>query len=131
MDDLSAVGLYFERKFASWATAEVSAAQHIRRLGRNGLIAEFRSDEDFDVVCRYLRRASDVQYVHDTEYSELKTRVRESVVRQSGTRRGIERQVELIVRAVLLACGVSPFGQRLVRIAGALPRSGLTNPPSR
>lgn len=131
MDDLSAIGLYFQRKFASWTRVEGSVARYVRRLGRNGLVAEFRSDEDFDAVRRYLHRTSDVQYVHDAGYSELKTKVRESLVGQPGTPCGTERRVELIVRAALLAYGVSPFGQRLVRIAGALPRSGLTDPPSR
>lgn len=129
MDDIAAVGRYFERKCASWESAEGSVDAHIRRLGRNGLVAEFRSDPDFDDVCRYLHRVSDVQYVQDTGFSEFKTTVRGSVFGRSSGARSAQRQVELIVRAALLACGVSPFGARLVRIAGALPRSGGRDPP--
>ena len=130
MDDLTAVGRYFQRKGGGWNSTEGSVAAHIRRVGRNGLVAEFRSDPDFDDVRRYLQRTSDVQYVHDTGYSELKTTVRESLFGPSGGASGVQRQVELIVRAALLACGVTPFGERLVRIAGALPRSGGRDPPS-
>ena len=123
MDDLAAVGLYFGRKCESWNATEGSVAAHLRRVGRDGLVAEFRSDSEFDGVSRYLHRVSDVQYVQDTGYSAFKTVVRESVVGPSGSVRGTQRQVEQIVGAALLACGVTPFGERLVRIAGALPRA--------
>lgn len=130
MDDLTAAGLYFERKGASWSSTDGSVAAHIRRVGRNGLVVEFRSDRDFDAVRRYLHRASDVQYVHDTGYSEFKTKVRESLFGPSHPVSEAKRQVERIVRAAFLACEVTPFGERLVRIAGALPRSGGRDPPS-
>lgn len=131
MDDLEAAVAFFRRKAALWVSTEGSVSAHLRRLGTKRLVAEFRSDEDFEGVRRYLHRTSDVQYVHDTGCSELQTKVRESLVGLSGTSRGAERQAELMVRAALLAYGVSPFGQRLVRIAGALPRSGLSDPPSK
>jgi hypothetical protein len=122
MDDLTAVGDYFARRGALWTSSEGSVAAHLRRLGRNGLVAEFRSDPDFDVVSRYLHRMVDVQYVHDTAFSDFKAKVQESFLGPSGVGRGSQRQVSLIIRAALLACGVSPFGERLERIAGALPR---------
>lgn len=130
MDDLTAAVLYFERKGESWTSTEGSVASHIRRVGRSGLVAEFRSDRDFEVVCRYLHRTSDVQYVQDTGYSELKTKVRESLFGPSANLGRVQRQVGLIVRAAMLACGVTPFGERLVRIAGALPRSEEPDPSS-
>ncbi|HKN06503.1 MAG TPA: hypothetical protein VJ021_02710 [Thermoplasmata archaeon] len=86
------------------------------------MVTEFRSDPDFDDVRRYLNRVGDVQYVHDAGYSEFKTKVQESIFGPPGSVRGVQRQVGLIVRAAMLACGVAPFGERLVRIAGALPR---------
>jgi len=122
MDDLAAVGEYFGRKGALWTSSEGSVAAHLRRFGRNRLVAEFRSDPDFDAVSRYLHRMSDVQYVHDTGYSDFTAKVQESILGPSGVGRGAQRQVSLIVRAALLASGVSPFGERLVRIAGNLPR---------
>lgn len=121
MDDLEAAGVYFERKAAQWVSTEGSVSAHLHHVGKKGLVAEFRSDQEFDDVRRYLHRMSDVQYVHDTGYSEFRTKVQGSIVGSSGSVRGDQRQVEQIVRAALLACGVSPFGQRLVRIAGALP----------
>ena len=123
MDELTALGLYFERKVALWTSTEGSVAAHFRRIGRNGLVAEFRSDPDFDDVRRYLHRMSDVQYVHDAAYSEFKTKVQESISGPPGSMQGVQGRVSLIVRAAMLACGVSPFGERLVRIAGALPRN--------
>ena len=123
MSDLAAVGEYFEQKGARWASTDGSVSTHLRRLGRNGLIAEFRSDPDFEAISRYLHRLSDVQYVDDPGYSEFTTKVQESIFGPSARARGVQRQVDLIVRAALLACGVSPFGERLVRIAGNLPRA--------
>jgi len=122
MDDLEAVGEYFSRKGALWNSSEGSAAAHLRRVGRNGLIAEFRSDTDFDAVRRYLYRMVDVQYVHDSAFSDFKAKVQESILGPAQTSRSAQRHVGLIFRAALLACGVSPFGERLERIAGALPR---------
>jgi DNA-binding transcriptional ArsR family regulator len=123
MDDLAAVGRYLERKRARWTSTDGSVSTHLRRLGRNGLIAEFRSDPDFEATSRYLHRLSDVQYVYDTGYSEFRTKVQGSIFGLPPHARGVPRQVDLIVRAALLACGVSPFGERLVRIAGNLPRA--------
>ena len=123
MDDLTAVGEYFERKGARWTSTDGSVSTHLRRLGRNGLIAEFRSDPDFESITRYLHRLSDVQYVDDTGYSEFRAKVQQSIFGPSTRAKGVRRQVDLIVRAALLACGVSPFGQRLVRIVGNLPRA--------
>jgi hypothetical protein len=122
MDDLAAVGEYFARTAAHWTSSEGSIAAHLRRVGRNGLVAEFRSDPDFDAVRRYLHRMVDVQYVHDTAFSDFKTKVQESIPGPSGVGKGSPRQVSLMIRAALLASGVSPFGERLERIAGALPR---------
>jgi hypothetical protein len=121
MDDLAGVGEYFERKRTLWTSAEGSVTAHLRRLGRNGLVAEFRADPDFDGVSRYLHRVSEVLYVHDTAYSGFKAKVQESILGPSDVRGGARRQVSLIIRAALLASGVSPFGERLVRIGGALP----------
>ena len=123
MDDLTAVGEYFERKGARWTSTDGSVSTHLRRLGRNGLVAEFRSDPDFESITRYLHRLSDVQYVDDTGYSEFRAKVQQSIFGPSARAKGVRRQVDLIVRAALLACGVSPFGQRLVRIVGNLPRA--------
>jgi hypothetical protein len=123
MDDLAAVGEYFARKGARWTSTDGSVSAYLRRLGRSGLIAEFRSDPDFEPVSRYLLRLSDVQYVDDPGYSEFKTKVQESVFGPSARARGVKRQVDRIALAALLACGVSPFGERLVRIAGNLPRA--------
>lgn len=131
MDGLEGAGAYFRTKAVQWVRGDGSIAAHIRRVGQKGLVTEFRSDPGFDEVRRYLDRVSKVQYVQDTGCSDLRTRVQESVLRSSVRGRRVERQVDQIVRAALLACGISPFGQRLVRIAGALPRSGLTEPPSR
>jgi hypothetical protein len=122
MDDLAAVGDYFERKRALWTSSEGSVAAHLRHAGRNGLVAEFRSDPDFVAVSRYLYRMVDVQYVHDTALSDFKARVQESILGTAHLGRGAQRQVSLIIRAALLASGVSPLGERLERIAGALPR---------
>lgn len=122
MDDLEAAGVYFERKAAQWTSTEGSVSGHLRRVGKKGLVAELRSDPGFDDVRRYLHRMSDVQYVHDTGYSELTTKVQESVFGSPSSVREVHRQVDQIVRAAMLACGVAPFGERLVRIAGALPR---------
>jgi hypothetical protein len=124
MDDVAAVGAYFERKAARWTSTEGSVAAHVRRVGRDGLIAEFRSDGDFNDVCRYLHRMSDVQYVHDTAYSEFKAQVRESIFGGSGDVWGARREVGVIIRAAMMACRVAPAGERLVRIVGALPRQG-------
>jgi hypothetical protein len=66
---------------------------------------------------------SDAQYVHDAGYSEIRTKVRESISGTRGSLKGVQGPVSLIVRAALLTCGVAPFGERLVRIVGALPRS--------
>ena len=122
MDDLTAVGDYFARIGALWTSSEGSIAAHLRRLGRNGLVAEFRADPDFDAVSRYLHRMVDVQYVHDTAFSDFKRRVQESILGPSRVGRAAQREVSIVIRAALLACGVSPFGERLERIAGALPR---------
>jgi len=122
MDEVVAVDEYFERKGALWTSSEGSVAAHLRRMGRSKLVTEFRSDPDFEVVSRYLHRVSDVQYVHDTGYSEFKAKVRRSILGPSFVGKQAQRQVDQIVRAALLACGVSPFGERLVRVAGALPR---------
>jgi hypothetical protein len=123
MDDLIAAGAYFQRKAGDWASTDGSVAVHLRRLGRSGLIAEFRSDPDFEVVGRYLHRLSDVQYVHDANYTEFRAQVRESVFGRASSIRGVPRQTDSIVRAAMMACGIVPFADRLVRIAGNLPRA--------
>ena len=122
MGDLPAVGLFFQRKGEDWTATDGSVAAHLRRLGRNGLISEFRSDPEFDVVVRYLHRIQDVQYVHDANYAEFNALVRESVFGGARPVQGVHRHVESIVRAVMLASGIAPFADRLVRIAGNLPR---------
>lgn len=129
MDDLAAVGRYFERKQVDWKSTDGSVAAHVRRVGKKGLVAEFRTDGEFDTIGRYLHRVSDVQYVHDTGYAEFKTKVRDSLFGPSGNASEVERQVNVIVPAALLACGITPFGERLVRIAGALPRPASRDPP--
>lgn len=121
MDELEAAAAYFGRKAAQWVSTDGSTSAHLRRVGQQGLVVEFRNDRDFDDVRRYLDGVSRVQYVQDTGYSEFRTKVQHSVFGSSGTARGGRRQVDQIVRAALLAYGVSPFGQRLVRVAGALP----------
>ena len=122
MDDLAAVGAYFERKAAQWTSEEGSVKAHLLRVGKDGLVAEFHSDPDFEAVRRYLHHLSDVQYVQDTGYSGFTSKVVESIFGSSGHVRGARRQVGQIVRASILAYGVTPLGQRLARIAGALPR---------
>ncbi len=62
------------------------------------------------------------RYVHDTAFSDFKRRVQESILGPSRVGRAAQREVSIVIRAALLACGVSPFGERLERIAGALPR---------
>lgn len=131
MGELERVSAYFRSKVVQWARVDGSVSAHLRRVGPKGLVAEFRSDPEFADVRRYLGRVSQVQYVQDTGYSELGTKVQESVFGSPASGRGTQRQVDQIVRAVLLAGGVSPFGQRLVRIAGALPRTEWTGPPTR
>ena len=87
MDNLAAVGEYFERKGALWTSSEGSVAAHLRRVGRNGLVAEFRSDPDFDVVSRYLHRMVDVQVTSPTRVfptSKRRCRSRLLVRRVSG-----------------------------------------------
>jgi hypothetical protein len=124
MDDLSGIGEYFDRKVSAWSSRDGSVAAHLRKLGRDGLVTEFRSDPEFAVVSRYLERANDVQYAHDAGYSEFKSKVRESISGPSGVEPAAQKQVsELVVRASMLASGVSPRGLSLVKIAGALPRS--------
>jgi len=113
MDELTAAGAYFRRKAVDWASTDGSVTAHFRRLGRDGLIAEFRADPDFEVVFRYLHRVQNVQYVHDSTYAGFRDQVR-SVFRD-------RRQAETVVRAALMASGISPFADRLVRVAGALP----------
>jgi len=122
MDELTDVGRYFARSAKAWAATDGSVASHLRRLGRDGLISELRSDPEFDAVVRYLHRIHDVQYVHDVNYDEFRAIVRGSVFGPPSVGKGTARQVNSIVRAALLACGIVPFADRLVRIAGNLPR---------
>lgn len=58
MDELSAVGRYFEQKVADWGSRDGLAAAHLRRIGRDGLVSEFRTDPNFSVVSRYLRQGA-------------------------------------------------------------------------
>ena len=122
MDDLTDLGRFFEGRAKVWTATDGSVAAHLRRLGRDGLISEFRSDPGFDAVVRYLHRVQDVQYVHDANYDEFRAKVRESVFGTPSLGGGTARQVNAIVRAAMLACGIVPFADRLVRIAGNLPR---------
>lgn len=122
MDDLAGVAQYFQRKGDLWSSTDGSVAAHLRRLGRDGLVVEFRSDPGFEVVRVYLHRISDAQYVHDVRYPEFRACVRDSVFGATRRSREAQQQTRSIVRAALLAAGVDPWGDRLVRLAGALPR---------
>jgi hypothetical protein len=121
MEGLSAVGQYFDLKVADWRSRDGSVAAHLRRLGRDGLVSELLADPDFGVVSQYLHRTSDVQYVHDAGYVGFKSRVRASVSIPGSFEAANERSAGAIVRASMLAAGVSPLGRSMVKLTGALP----------
>ena len=124
MADTAACGRYFQRKASQWIAAEGSVEAHVRRLGKAGLVDEFRKDGDFGEVCRYFHELEGTQYVHDLGYTQLRSEVLQSMKGQVGDRFEAQLGGELstIINALAWACGFSATEQRFVRIVGALPR---------
>ena len=122
MDDLDACGCYFEATILRWISADGSVREHLRRVGRDGLIAELRSDASFSVVCSYLHGLTSVQYVHDPRYGRFRARITQALEAQFRGASEARRTAAQVVRASFLACGMSPVSDRWVRVSGALPR---------
>lgn len=115
---------YLRTKASQWAASDGSVEHHVRRVGKLGLAAEFRADDGFLPVSRYLHSAGDAPYVQDAGYAEFRSLVRTSLERAVAPRSApvSRRDLTIIVDAALLACGLSPVVHRTVRIVGALPR---------
>ena len=124
MADTEACALYFRDRASRWIRDEGSVAAHVQRLGPTGLAEEFRTDDGFLPVSRYLHSVGDMPYVQDAGYAEFRSLVRMSLERAVAPRSApvSRRDLRIIVDAALLACGLSPVVHRTVRIVGALPR---------
>ena len=122
MDELETCGCYFEEAILRWISVDGSVQEHLRRVGRDGLIDELRSDASFLVVCRYLHRLTDVQYVHDPRYGRFRARITRAFAAQFQGASEARRTATRVVWASFLACGISPVSDRWVRVSGGLPR---------
>ena len=122
MDDLEACDRYFAKKAAQWVSVAGSVERHLRAIGTRGLVGELRADREFSVVCTYLHRLHDVQYVHDPRYTRFRDQVRHALEGRHRSLAGGRRAVATVVEASLLACGIQAVSDRMVRIVGALPR---------
>lgn len=120
MDELSPCGRFFEARARRWIAADGSVAGHLRRVERVGLAAEFRSDPHIEELRAYVHRISDVAYVQDSTYANLRAQVRRAM-NGPGTR-VTRRDLDMIVSVTFEVCGIDPLGNRLVRIVGNLPR---------
>jgi hypothetical protein len=101
---------YFRRKFAEWEHAEGSAANHIRRVGRQGLAQEFGLDPAFSEVCQYVKIAGK---------AELRNSTYRNAQELLGDLFGIPLVpvIEILLAAVADACGYKTEAQESAEAA--------------
>lgn len=107
MSDPYAVSRYFQNKASDWIQSDGSVKAHVRRVGKDGLADEFRTDGAFGEVC---------ELVH--EFGELQARAHivKSLEGFVGDQFGwpLVGEMDIIVGAMALACGFTTLGEKLV-----------------
>ncbi|MDE1818310.1 MAG: hypothetical protein KGI19_06880 [Thaumarchaeota archaeon] len=103
---------YFKNKCIEWNNAppHYHVGHNIKNKGKSGLVQEFRNDYTFqNIVCPYVK-----EYAQGKEKEQLSEIVKEGIAIVQGDLLGIE--IDLIVAAVLEACGYKKDASNLVKI---------------
>lgn len=106
---------YFRKKYQMWSSAHphYDVKKYINSKGKTGLIQEFRNDSLFSkVICPYL-----AQYAKGKEKDEMKSIFNDTLALLQGDAMPVE--MDLVVGAVLEACGYTKKGSGLIWIVVA------------
>jgi hypothetical protein len=107
MSDPYAVSRYFQLKATAWIVADGSVEAHIKKLGKDRLANEFKTDGTFGEVC---------ELAH--EFGELQARahIGRSLDGFVGDQFGwpLVGEMDTLIGAMALACGVTSLGEKLL-----------------
>ena len=112
------VAKYFRRKGDQWTAISGSVESHLRKNGRQGMKAEFEGDPDFYIVCKYLKEVGEIQLRSDVAKS-----LEELVSATFGF--VVVGAIDILIGAIVEACGDRPLGDQLLEGAGAVAVIGL------
>lgn len=104
---------YFRSKCIEWSNTppHYHLGNHIKSKGKVKLVQEFKSDYVFqNIICPYVK-----EYAKGKEKEHVSEIIKEGIAIVQGDLFGIE--VDLIVAAVLEACGYKTDASNLVKIA--------------
>lgn len=102
---------YFRNKCTEWNSIapHYNLRTYIKNQGKRGLVAEFRNDYSFqNIVCPYVK-----EYAKGIEKEHVSDIVKEGISLAEGDWFGIE--VDLIVAAVLEACGYPSDAEKVIK----------------
>jgi len=113
---------YFKNKCIEWESKEPDhdIKKYVEIKGKNGLTAEFKTDYIFkNVICPFLK-----DYAQGKEKDVTESIVKDALSILEGNL--LQTQINIIISAVLLACGFSDDAHTLLKIAlGGLIVAGL------
>lgn len=101
------VSNYFRRKGVEWASISGSVENHLRKMQRQGIKADFQSDPEFWVVCDYLKQVGELQ---------LRSTMGKSLEGVVGSAFGIPLlgTLDIAIGAAVEACGDTTLGDKLI-----------------
>lgn len=111
------VARYFKMKGEQWTATSGSVENHLRKNGRKGMKAEFLADPQFRVVCTYVEQVGEIQF-----RSEVLQSLEEMVSDTFGAL--VVGALDILIGAVVEACGDKPLGDKLVE--GAVTTIGIS-----
>lgn len=110
--DPAGVTFYFRNKASQWIQSDGSVETHVRRLGKEGLAAEFQGDRGFADVCALVRDLGELQ---------ARDHIVQSIEDLVGDQFNwpLVGEMDMIIGGMALACGFKTLGDKLV-MAGAV-----------
>jgi hypothetical protein len=106
------VSYYFHKKGIEWTSISGSVENHLRKMQRQGIKADFQNDPEFSVVCDYLKQVGELQ---------LRSTISKSLEGIVGSTFGIPLvgTLDIAIGAAVEACGDTTLGDKLIG-AGAV-----------
>ncbi len=98
---------YFVKKKYSWEL-DGSVTKHVSKVGKEGLVLEFRADPGFEKVCQFAKKLTIDQLTSPVEDMED---VISSVLGYP-----VGPTIDIILGAIDIACGYNKTGDNLVKI---------------
>ena len=106
------VSYYFRKKGIEWTSISGSVENHLKKMQRQGIKADFQNDLEFWVVCDYLKQVGELQ---------LRSTIDKSLEGIVGSTFGIPLvgTLDIAIGAAVEACGDTALGDKLIG-AGAV-----------